>query len=171
MFVWTLVVSAFCRLLSAIPSDHTTASIMETATRRPPSSVEEILLTLWDRHFESGTLDRNLVSHFLKVVKAGYRKTCPKAPQNLQKSSSGGSWQYLGRVLASELRLGRVLGASWRVLDASWGQLESSWRVLEASWKCFGSLRDVPGIVLEGFGDVFARFFGDFLQSQAKIKN
>ena len=31
--------------------------------------------------------------------------------------------------------------------------------------------RDVPDIVLEGSGDVFARFFGGFLKSQTKIEN
>ena len=98
-------------------------------------------------------------------------KRFQKPPQTSKKSSCGGSWQWLGRVLASELRLGRVLGASWRVLDASWGQLESSWKVLEASWRRFGSLRDVPGLVLGGSGGVFERFFDVFSRSQAKIEN
>ena len=67
-------------------------------------------------------------------------------------------------------------------MDASWERLGGVWTRLEPNLSrlggflrrlesVFGSLRDVPGLVLGGSGGVFARFFSVFSRSQAKIEN
>ena len=76
----------------------------------------------------------------------------------------GRSWRCFGH-------LGEVLWASWVELGASWKGFGASWRHFGAILGRLGSFKDVPDIVLKGSGGVFARFFGGFLKSQAKIKN
>ena len=77
------------------------------------------------------------------------------------------------------------LGASWAgleplncILDASWERLEGFWRHLEAIWARLGGFggrlagaKTAPSLVWGGLGLVFARFFGVFLRSKAKIEN
>ena len=75
-------------------------------------------------------------------------------------------------------RLGQALEPLNCVLGASWERLEGFWRHLGAIWVRLGGFggrlagaQTAPSLVWGGFGIVFARFFGVFLKSKAKIEN
>ena len=64
------------------------------------------------------------------------------------------------------------------VLDESWERLEGFWRHLEAIWVRLGGfggrlegVKAGPKFVWGGFGTIFARSFGVFSRSKAKIEN
>ena len=77
----------------------------------------------------------------------------------------------LGRLgQASEL-LNCVSGASWQRLERFWRHLEAIWARLGGFEGRLADAKTAPSLVWRGFGLGFARFFGVFLRSKAKIEN
>ena len=75
-------------------------------------------------------------------------------------------------------RLGHALEPLNCVPGASWEHLEGFWRHLEAIWVRLGGFggrlagaKAGPSLVWGGYGTIFARFFGVFSKSKAKIEN
>jgi len=105
------------------------------------------------------------------VARAWDRKSTPKPSQDDQKSSYGGSWERLGRLLGQLGGILSALGIVLEVLERSWGHLGwnlghlgdvlgPSWGVLGVSWRVLGRPWRLPGAILE----VFLKDFSCFLR-------
>ena len=101
-------------------------------------------MTYGDGHIEIGTLVSNLVSHFLKVVRAWNREASPNPSQ----TSKNRAVEGLGGVLGGSWR---VLGVSWEDLGVAWRRFGRSWRYVGASWGDLGAILGGSRCVLEGF--------------------
>ena len=166
------------------------SGIIETATRRPPSSVEDIpggpRLTCWDWNFgfklgvKLGFIFNN---NYLQLAREWNRKTSTILSQDDQKSSPkpqkielwsglgvywkvlGATWKHFGRSWKHFGRLGEVLGASCTELGASWRVLEPLGDVLGSSWGVLGGSWGVCGRSWRLPGTILEDFFADFLAS------
>ena len=97
-------------------------------------------------------MDLNLVSHFLRVVRAWNRKASPKSTQKPPK-------------IDSVEGLGSVLGGSWGNLEASWTHLEVCWGGLGGLGAILGGIKPI----LEGFWGVLEASWERLGGSQASF--
>ena len=89
-------------------------------------------MTYGDGHIEIGTLDSNLVSHFLKVVRAWNREASPNPSQTSKN----------------------------RAVEGLGGVLEVSWEGLGGSWGCLGTILGWLGGVLDALGGMLGHLGG-----------